>query len=77
MEVHFLKVKTLILSLGILLSQNALADKAIKLMADEWCPYNCDPLKEPGYAIEIFNEIFKTNDKKLSTKYQTGLMPST
>lgn len=68
MEVHFLKVKTLILSLGILLSQNALADKAIKLMADEWCPYNCDPLKEPGYAIEIFNEIFKTNDKKIIYK---------
>lgn len=37
-------------------------------MADEWCPYNCDPLKEPGYAIEIFNEIFKKNDKKIVYK---------
>lgn len=40
----------------------------IKLMADEWCPYNCDPHKEPGYTIEIFKEIFKNKGSEVDYK---------
>lgn len=40
-------------------------NKPLKLMADEWCPYNCEPSKEPGYTVEIFQEIFKNKSQKI------------
>lgn len=31
----------------------------INLVADEWCPYNCEPgTDEPGYMIEIAQRVF-------------------
>ncbi len=34
----------------------------ITIVADEWCPYNCDPKsKNPGFMIEIANEAFSTS----------------
>ena len=68
MTIKAYKIFALIFCFGLFLNPSIYADKSLKLMADEWCPYNCDPLKEPGYAIEIFNEIFKTNDKKVAYK---------
>lgn len=33
----------------------------ITLVADAWCPYNCEPssVSHPGYAVEIAKELFK------------------
>lgn len=32
----------------------------ITVVADEWCPYNCDPASdEPGFMIEIAKEVFR------------------
>ncbi len=56
------KIRKTFILFGLLLSHihtiNAGDLKPIRLMADEWCPYNCSPQKDPGYAIEIFREIF-------------------
>lgn len=47
-------------------SNNSLAP--IRLMADEWCPYNCVANKDPGYTIEIFKEIFKNKTSDIDYK---------
>ncbi len=54
-------MKNLLVSILVLflLSSNLHAD-TIVMLADEWCPYNCEPGSErPGFVIEIAQEIFK------------------
>lgn len=72
-----LKTKKLILLIPLLWSSILQAEDVkplsppslpIKLMADEWCPYNCAPHKEPGYTIEIFKEIFKNKASNVDYK---------
>jgi polar amino acid transport system substrate-binding protein len=41
----------------------------ITVVADNWCPYNCDPGSEyPGYVIELATEIFQKAGYRL--KYE-------
>ena len=48
---------TFLISL-ILYSTSAMAD-TITIVADNWCPYNCEPNSpEPGYGIEIAEHVF-------------------
>lgn len=42
--------------------------KTLSVRADAWCPYNCEPGKDPGYGIEVLQSIFnsqRTVDYKL------------
>lgn len=57
------------LSNSVFSNQTSPSTPMIRLMADEWCPYNCNPQKDPGYAVEIFKEIFQAKgniDYKIS-----------
>ena len=47
------------------------ADSAtITIVADDWCPYNCDPDSEnPGYAIEAAAEIFEKAGYQIKYEY--------
>ncbi|WP_165772237.1 substrate-binding periplasmic protein [Niveispirillum lacus] len=41
------------------LGGTAAAAEPIRLRADAWCPYNCEPVADkPGYMVEIMQEIF-------------------
>ena len=45
---------------GVVLEPAALADRAIVLAADEYCPYNCEPTKAPeGTMVDIAREALK------------------
>lgn len=49
--------KRILLALLIFISVQA---DTITIVADEWCPYNCDPKSaHPGYMIEIAQKIFE------------------
>ena len=40
------------------------APEVIKLSADRWCPYNCDPTSDhPGYMVEVAKAIFEPGYK--------------
>lgn len=42
------------------------ANQVIKLRADHWCPYNCDPGSEnPGFLIEVSEYILEQNGYQL------------
>lgn len=46
----------------------AFAD-TITLLADEWCPYNCDPKSpNPGYMIEVAKLAFESKGHKVDYK---------
>lgn len=63
---HFL---TAIVAFFFLLS-SARAEEAITIVADHWCPYNCDPLSDkPGYMIEIAQKAFRRHG--ITVEYQT------
>ena len=55
-----MKFNKIVLLMGIIFySTMSLADE-IKLAADLWCPYNCDPKStSPGFMIEIMKEVFE------------------
>lgn len=58
--IHKRKIAFLILGITLITSINAQNSKIITLVADEWCPYNCDLNDEkPGFIVEIANEIFQ------------------
>ncbi|MBP7340030.1 ABC transporter substrate-binding protein [Niveispirillum sp.] len=50
------------LALAIIISTlggTAIAAEPVRLRADAWCPYNCEPKAEkPGYMVEIMQRIF-------------------
>ncbi|WP_218276603.1 ABC transporter substrate-binding protein, partial [Pseudomonas sp. HMWF032] len=42
-----------------LCSTSVVAAEPIRLVGDEFCPYNCDPASgKPGYMVEVLEEIF-------------------
>lgn len=44
----------------------AQAAETITIVADSWCPYNCDPASDrPGYMIEIAKKAFKRHGIKV------------
>jgi polar amino acid transport system substrate-binding protein len=58
-------MRTLFVILLCMLLQPSVAlalPNSITLVADDWCPYNCDPASDkPGYAVEIAKAIFEPN----------------
>ncbi|MDO3381260.1 substrate-binding periplasmic protein [Gilvimarinus algae] len=45
--------------LGVLLLTACVRAETITLVADQWCPYNCDPAAErPGFMVEIAQRAF-------------------
>lgn len=44
--------------IGLMASAAIYAD-VITVRGDAWCPYNCDVGANPGYGIEIMQEVFK------------------
>jgi polar amino acid transport system substrate-binding protein len=54
------KLYILVMSLFIASSSYAAeAKKELVIVADEWCPFNCEPDSDkPGYVVEIAKEIF-------------------
>ena len=40
--------------------------REIVLLADQWCPYNCDPSSDhPGYGVEILREVLQASGSTL------------
>ncbi len=53
-------IKQIILFLSLSFIPSGVVAETITLIADEWCPYNCDPESDyPGYIVEIANAIYK------------------
>lgn len=51
---------TLIAAIALLLMSGAARADMITLVADPWCPYNCDPASgKLGYAVDAAKEIFE------------------
>jgi polar amino acid transport system substrate-binding protein len=51
--------RALALLASCLLSSQLLATEPVRLVGDEFCPYNCDPASgKPGYMVEVLEEIF-------------------
>ncbi len=49
----------LIFVLFLLILPAAVHSETITLVADDWCPYNCEPDSDsPGYIVEVAREIF-------------------
>lgn len=54
-----------ILSL-VLIAQSSLASSPVSLLADEWCPYTCQPeSSKPGILVEISDKIFADSNAPL------------
>lgn len=52
-------LSVLIALVPLLMAGPAGAAETVRLRADAWCPYNCDPKAErPGYMIEIMRHVF-------------------
>ncbi|MCJ8345420.1 transporter substrate-binding domain-containing protein [bacterium] len=52
--------KKILFSLFFFLQISTLKADNIVIVADQWCPYNCEPnSKNEGYLIEIIREIFE------------------
>ena len=50
-----------------MVSAPALAAEPIRLVGDEFCPYNCDPASgKPGYMVEVLEEILAAQGLTLS-----------
>ena len=49
--------QALILMVLLLCSTFLYADE-VSVVGDPWCPYNCEPEKQPGFVIEIAQQIF-------------------
>lgn len=48
-----------LLGLGVLGSAAATAGETVTLVADSWCPYNCDAKSpQPGFVVEIAKQAF-------------------
>jgi polar amino acid transport system substrate-binding protein len=48
----------------------AVPAETIKIVADDWCPYNCKPGSEyPGYVVEVAEEVFKNAGYRLEYEY--------
>ncbi len=43
--------------------------ETIKVAAIDWCPQICPNHKQPGYIVELVEEIFKDSQYQLSIKY--------
>ena len=42
------------------------AAREVLLLADQWCPYNCDPSSDhPGYGVEILREALQASGSTL------------
>jgi polar amino acid transport system substrate-binding protein len=49
---------------------SAALSETITIVADDWCPYNCEPGSDsPGYVVEVAREIFKNAGYRLEYKY--------
>lgn len=55
-----LAVAALLLSALFLFPAGAQTPATLTVVADQWCPYNCDPASNaPGFGIEILKAIFE------------------
>jgi len=53
----------------LILPSTALSE-TITIVADDWCPYNCEPGSDsPGYIVEVAREIFTSAGYRLEYKY--------
>lgn len=49
---------------------NAGAKEIVTLVSDLWCPYICQSAKQPGYIVEVLQQIFKDADIELQYHIQ-------
>ena len=67
-------ISTLALAIAVGVAQPTARADVIKLRADNWCPYNCDPAADkPGFLIEIARAVFAAAGHQIDYK----LMPWT
>ena len=62
-----MKTSVRLLTVAVLFGMTlSLAAQTITIVADEWCPYNCEPGSDaPGFAIEALATIFDNAGMKL------------
>lgn len=54
-----MRVCLTVLTIIALLGGTAVAAEPVRLRADAWCPYNCEPdAEKPGYMVEIMQKVF-------------------
>lgn len=62
-----MEILRIVLAAAILLFGGGAGADTITLVADEWCPFNCEPgSDEPGYVIEIARKVFGEAGHSLS-----------
>lgn len=60
----------LFILLVLLCSSYVVSAAKIVIVADDWCPYNCEPNTElPGYVVEIVQYIFSRHDIEVEYRY--------
>ncbi|WP_127716087.1 ABC transporter substrate-binding protein [Halobacteriovorax sp. HLS] len=65
-----MKTKSILIFFQFFLILTTLANEKIKLVADEWCPYNCSEKSEKmGYMVEIAKKVFES--KNIQLEYRT------
>lgn len=68
----FKSILTFFISLPFLFIVEASFSETLTLVADDWCPYNCEPKShKPGYAVEIATAIFGANGIKVEYRYSS------
>jgi len=68
----FLAFSCLFLSFAPLAMASSHDSKTLHLVADEWCPYNCEPNSQfPGYMVEIAQKTFEP----MGYKIEYSIMP--
>lgn len=59
-----------VLVLFLLSLPSLVLSETIILVADDWCPYNCEPNSDsPGYIVEVAREIFMSSGYCLEYKH--------
>ena len=65
-----MKVLLFTFILCLILLPAAVFSDTITIVADDWCPYNCEPGSDsPGYVVEVAREVFSMAGYSLEYKY--------
>ena len=64
----------LLLTTFLIISIDTASAESITIVADDWCPYNCEPESDdPGYIVEIAQELFQEAGYNVKYEYLSWL----
>ena len=65
-----IRLKRMMLLIVSLMAFSLSSAEKITLVADDWCPYNCEPKsKSPGYVIELLERIYSPHGMEVVYQY--------